>query len=161
MYVVSNSTPLIYLAALGDFELLRSMFSRIHIPRAVWIELVDQGGGQPGHHAVVAAVADRWLHVETTVHPPDILPGLDPGELYAIQLAQEHMADALLMDDRRGVNHARQKGLVVVPTLALYIRAKWAGHITSVAVKARQLRAAGFRLSESDFQNVLTAAGES
>ena len=47
MYVVSNSTPLIYLAALGDFALLRKMFGQIHIPRAVWIELVDQGGGQP------------------------------------------------------------------------------------------------------------------
>jgi predicted nucleic acid-binding protein len=45
--VVANSSPLIYLAALSDFELLPRLFGEIQIPPAVWMEVVVQGAGFP------------------------------------------------------------------------------------------------------------------
>jgi predicted nucleic acid-binding protein len=36
MIVVSNTTPLIGLAALSRFDLLRQIFSTVHIPQAVY-----------------------------------------------------------------------------------------------------------------------------
>jgi hypothetical protein len=45
--VISNSSPLVYLAALGDFELLRKLFVEIAIPPAVFDEVVVRGSGFP------------------------------------------------------------------------------------------------------------------
>jgi len=40
--VVADSTPLIYLAALSDVDLLRDLFGAIVIPSAVFTEVVSQ-----------------------------------------------------------------------------------------------------------------------
>ena len=40
MTVISNSTPLIYLAAIGKFDILKALFERIMIPLAVYHEVV-------------------------------------------------------------------------------------------------------------------------
>ena len=47
MKVVSNSGPLINLAKVGQFTLLRDLFQHITIPPAVFEEVVVRGGGQP------------------------------------------------------------------------------------------------------------------
>jgi uncharacterized protein len=43
MIVVSNTSPLTNLAAIGDFDLLKELFGRIHIAQGVWHEL-NHGG---------------------------------------------------------------------------------------------------------------------
>jgi hypothetical protein len=48
MKVVSNTSPLINLAWIGQLELLHTLYGEIHIPEAVWHEIVIQGAGQPG-----------------------------------------------------------------------------------------------------------------
>jgi predicted nucleic acid-binding protein len=53
--VVSNSSPLVYLAALGDFDLLRALFFEIAIPLAVFEEVVVNGAGFPAARFVLAA----------------------------------------------------------------------------------------------------------
>jgi predicted nucleic acid-binding protein len=56
MKVVSNASPLINLARIGQLSLLPRIFSRVLIPEAVWQEVVVDGEDQPGakeiHHAV-------------------------------------------------------------------------------------------------------------
>ena len=63
MAFVSNSTPLIYLAALADFDLLRALFDRILIPPAVYEEVVVNGAGYPVGSAVRQAL-DNWIMVQ-------------------------------------------------------------------------------------------------
>jgi predicted nucleic acid-binding protein len=58
MIAVVDATPLIYLAAIGKFDLLRSLYGRIVIPAAVFEEVVIQGPGQWG--AAETAAAD-WI----------------------------------------------------------------------------------------------------
>jgi hypothetical protein len=53
--VVSNTSPLVYLAALGDFTLLHELFSEIVIPRAVYHEIAIGGAG----HAILRAAGIR------------------------------------------------------------------------------------------------------
>ena len=63
MTVVSNSTPLIYLAAIGKFDLLQTLHGRIHIPNAVYDEVVTQGRGRWGAVETAAATGSndaRW-----------------------------------------------------------------------------------------------------
>jgi len=161
--VVSNSSPLVYLAALSDFELLPKLFGTILTPLAVWREVVEQAPGLPVRAAVEGALG-HWMNVVPLTASPSLttLPRgvLHAGEAEVIQLAREVGANAVLIDDRIAVEHARSLGFTVVPTVALYIRAKHLGLIPSVREKADQLRRARFRLSDADYQAVLRAAGE-
>jgi predicted nucleic acid-binding protein len=59
MMVVSNTTPLIGLAAIQRFDLLKSLFGKIYIPQAVYDEAVATGRGQGGAQQEVPA-AD-WI----------------------------------------------------------------------------------------------------
>jgi predicted nucleic acid-binding protein len=61
--VVSNTSPLVYLAALGDFTLLHELFSEIVIPRAVFHEIAIGGAGLPVAVAVKEASVS-WLTVK-------------------------------------------------------------------------------------------------
>jgi uncharacterized protein len=45
--VVSNSSPLITLARVGRFDLLRQLFEQIHIADEVYREVVVRGAGHP------------------------------------------------------------------------------------------------------------------
>src|SRR5947209_945397 len=78
--VVVNSTPLIYLAAIGRFDLLRSLYSQIIIPAAVYQEVVIQGSGQWGAAETAAAdwIECRAVADRSAVH--SLLSQLDLGE---------------------------------------------------------------------------------
>jgi predicted nucleic acid-binding protein len=163
MVVVSNSSPLIYLAALGDFELIPQLFGEIHIPPAVWTEVVEQGGGFPVRAAALQAMAEAWLRVTPLRHSLETITAgrkLHLGEAEVIHLAKELAAGIVLIDDRAAVLQARAQGLRVVPTIAIYIEAKRKGLIGSIKEKLDQLRAARFRLTERDYRAILAAAGE-
>lgn len=70
-------------------------------------------------------VLPAWVEVRYTGRPTINLSvaGLGPGETAAIQLADELHADLVLMDDRRGVIAALQRGLIVTGTMGLLARA--------------------------------------
>ena len=62
MIVISNSTPLIYLSTLSDFNVLRKLFGEITIPAAVYREVVIRGQEQPGEKEVKEAKG-TWIRV--------------------------------------------------------------------------------------------------
>jgi hypothetical protein len=86
MAAVSNSSPLILYSRIGRLELLRSLFTEILIPPAVWREIVEDGANRAGSIEVLAA---DWIHRQPL--PSSVAPvrigGLDPGEREAIALA--------------------------------------------------------------------------
>jgi predicted nucleic acid-binding protein len=162
--VVSNSSPLIYLAALSDFVLLRQLFEELAIPPAVYDEVVTNGGSHP----VVKAVRQNlgvWIHVRQLVKPQRSGPlmkqeGIHAGEAEAILLAQDVNADTLLMYDRSGVGCARSAALHVVRTAGIYMLAKDDGLIDAVTPKLNALRGLGFHLSDTHYELILKKAGE-
>jgi predicted nucleic acid-binding protein len=60
--VVSDSSPLNYLALLSDFDLLRQIYHTVVIPPAVYREVVESGADYPVAKAVEAALGD-WASV--------------------------------------------------------------------------------------------------
>ena len=48
MKIVSNASPLINLARIGQLDLLQQLYGQLTIPEAVWHEVVVEGAGQPG-----------------------------------------------------------------------------------------------------------------
>lgn len=106
---VSNSSPLIYLSALGDLDLLPRLFGAISIPMAVFREVAIEGRGQPGALEVEAA-AGTWLSLSSVQHPSVVLElmertGIHRGEAEAIVLASEQQQSMVMLDD-----HLRQLG---------------------------------------------------
>ena len=58
---VANASPLIALAKIDYFSLLRQLFQDIVVPEAVWQEVVVRGVGKPVAESVVSAVQEGWL----------------------------------------------------------------------------------------------------
>lgn len=48
MSVVSNASPRISLARIGQLDLVHELYGELTIPEAVWREVVVEGAGQPG-----------------------------------------------------------------------------------------------------------------
>ena len=111
MIVVSNSSPLVSLAAVGRLDLLRELYGVITIPQAVYHEVAVRGLGRPG--AAEVQTLD-WI-VRGDVSDPAVVTALegklDRGEAEAIALAAELRADLLLMDERLGRAEAARFGL--------------------------------------------------
>ncbi|MCS6843964.1 MAG: hypothetical protein NZ528_06515 [Caldilineales bacterium] len=59
MIVVTNTSPLTNLAAIGQFELLHKLFGEVHRPEAVRQELAAGGKRWPGAAEVEEA---SWAH---------------------------------------------------------------------------------------------------
>jgi predicted nucleic acid-binding protein len=136
MPVVADSSPLIYLAALSDFQFLRQLFGSILIPEGVYREVVEQAEGFPVRDEVEAAL-DDWLKVERVLNRERIAKvgaeaRLEAGESEAIVLAEEQHAEWLLMDDQRAVTYARRLGIAVTRTPIIYGEARLRGWIPSV-----------------------------
>jgi predicted nucleic acid-binding protein len=86
---------------------------------------------------------------------------LDRGEMEAILLACQLQADVLLMDERRGREAARQRGLIVAGVLGELIHAKLAGWIPNVSDEISRLRlGAGFFVDATVERFILSQVGE-
>lgn len=163
--VVSNSSPLISLSAIGRPDLLREFFWIVMIPPAVWREVVEEGKGRAGVTEVETAVSEGWIQVETFSN--DLLlrllkRDLDDGEAEAITLAIEANASLIALDETEARRIADTYGMKKTGTIGILIRAKLAGKIGSLKDEMDRLRSeAGFRLEDRLYHQALAAVGES
>ena len=164
MTVVADSTPLIYLASLSRFEVLRSLFAEVVIPESVHREVIIQASGFPVRDCVQAALG-VWITVRS-VSEPAALPQLMPegrihrAEAVAIALAGEIGARWLLMDDRRAVEQARGMGLSILRTPMILALAARSSTVPDLRRCLEQMREAGFWLSDAHLAAILEAVGE-
>ena len=161
MTVVSNASPLINLARIGQLELLRELYGILVIPEAVWLEVVVEGTGQPGWDEVKAAT---WITTQAVVNKrlvQALQQDLDAGEAEAIALAVETEAELLLMDERLGRESARHFGLRYVGLIGVLVEAKRKGLVRAVRPYLNELRdIAGFRIRDTLYIRVLQDEGE-
>src|SRR5437660_898930 len=90
--VVSDASPLIFLAAAGQFGLLRQLYGRIILPTRVFHEVTQEQPHLPGAAEVNKAVSENWIEVQTPASSPLdawLRANLDEGESQAIALALE------------------------------------------------------------------------
>ncbi len=147
---VADASPLIYLAALGRFDLLKICFSKVYVPQAVYEEVVVAGAGQPGAAEVRAASDNGWLQVVSVrnrISVDALLDQLDIGEAEAIVLARELDISRILLDDRMARAKAGLMGLTVTGTIGVLMLAKEAGLVPDLKTDLDALVALGFRIS--------------
>jgi len=161
MIVVSNTSPLTNLAAIGHFDLLRLLYQRIHIADGVWGELNARGRPWPGSKEVDEA---DWIErhaVRNQGLVTALLQDLDRGEAETVALALELESDLVLMDERQGRHIVERYGLRPLGVVGVLIDAKTNGFVDAIKPQLDALRqVAGFYLSEVFYQKVLELAGE-
>jgi uncharacterized protein len=159
--VVSNTSPITNLTAIGLFHLLHDLYGRIYIPDGVWDELNAFNQAWPGSKEVSAA---DWIERQAPKNQQIVTAlrrDLDRGEAETIALALELGADLVLLDERDGRYAAQRFGLRVVGVLGILIEAKSKGFIQDVKPYLDLLRQnAGFYIRETLYQYVLTMVGE-
>lgn len=159
--IVSNTSPLTNLAAIGKFDILEQLFGEIHIPHGVWHELNAYQQRWPGSNDVENA---RWVfqHVVKNQTILTILHrDLDMGESQAIALALEINAQTILLDEKEARRIAQSLGLRPFGTVGILLKAKSNGILSLVRPALDDLRhIAGFYLSQTLYHLVLQAAGE-
>ena len=115
--VVSNTSPLRYLIAVGQVGLTAEVFTHVIIPPAVLAELAHPSSLDDVRRWIEKPPA--WLEVRELAGDPDeeLAMSLDEGEAEAIQLAVETRADFLLIDELLGRRAAGRRGLTVIGAL--------------------------------------------
>lgn len=158
--VVSDSGPLVALAACGKLKLLVAVFDAIHVPQAV-LDETSTDRSRSG----AAAIAD-FVQAHAQVHASrndDIYAAaathLDEGEAQALSLAQA-LGCGVLMDERRGREVAIRQGLPLFGVLGVLLLAKRLGKIELVAPVLDQMLANGYRISEALVSATLRLANE-
>jgi predicted nucleic acid-binding protein len=162
MIVVSNTSPIINLAVIGQLNLLRELYDKVIIPQAVYDEIVIEGAGQAGAEEIDEL---DWIEVKKVTNRPMITSleaDLDVGEAEAIVLAVELNADLLLIDERKGRILANHLGINYIGLLGILVRAKHEGLISTVgSVMDSLMTKAGFWISDDLYNHILRVAGES
>lgn len=87
MIIVSDTSPILNLAVIGQLHLLQKLYGKVVVPQAVYTEIVIAGAGQIGAKEVAQA---EWVESKQITNRPlaTSLEGeLDIGEAEAIVLA--------------------------------------------------------------------------
>lgn len=161
MIVVANTTPLIGLATIQRFDLLKQLFGEIHIAQAVYDEAVVRGREEGG--AKREASTATWIktvRVQDRLAVDVLLDEMDLGEAETIVLAREIGADWVLMDERKGRRKLAELKLKKVGTLGILLKAKRTGLLSAIRPDIEQLRQQGFSISQDVVDSVLRQANE-
>lgn len=161
MIVVSNTSPLTNLAAIGQFGLLQYLYGELWIADAVWTELNAFGKRWPGRDDVDSAAWIKRRHVQDRPLVTSLQRDLQLGEAESIALGVELHADLILLDEKEGRHAAQQLGLRVLGVVGILLVAKSLGKIERIRPLLDDLRqVAGFYVSDSLYQEALRQAGE-
>lgn len=161
MIVVSNASPIMNLAVVGQRKLLEDLYGPIFVPDAVFQELTAIGSAR-GDSTIPEALSRITTRSVTNRSLVDsLLLELDRGEAEAIVLAVEMRADLLLLDERRGRRVAARMGLKHVGLAGVLVEAKRKGFLPAVKPVLDDLIAkAGFWVANRLYARVLQEVGE-
>lgn len=159
MIVVSDTSPLLNLAVIGQLELLHLLYG--DIPQAVYDELVDTGADMPGSNTIQSTSWITVKHVENRLLVTSLSLQLDDGEAEALALATELEADLLLVDERKARVVAVHLGLKFTGLLGVLVEAKHKAHISSIKpVLNLLISQAGFWIAPTLYDHILETVGE-
>ncbi|MGB2842382.1 MAG: DUF3368 domain-containing protein [Halobacteriota archaeon] len=153
--IISNSSPLIALAKIGHFKLLRDLFKEIYISKAVHREVAVHGKEKPGEKEVTQGIKKGWIKVLEAREKEPYALLLGEGEGETIALAKERRARLVIMDDRKGYILAKALGITVIGTLGVILLAYKSGMISNMKNELDNLRENGFWFSNRLYKELI------
>ncbi len=158
--VISDTTPIVVLDAIGLLDLMFHIFEEVTIPLAVDAEL-SAGLSIPGRREALARPWLKRVALQVPASPGQYGRDVDAGETEAIALFLEHDAELLLVDDGPARRTAKRFGIKHMGTAGILIAAKKQGLVSSVGDNLRELRDEhGFFLGNAAMRRILELAGE-
>ena len=158
--IISNATPLIYLAKVGKLHLLK-IFGEVIIPEEVKIEVVDKGKQMEMTDAYVIerAIHEGWIKV-LKAKVIDTPVEIHLGEKAVLSLAKELGVKEVLVDEKPARVAAKLLGLKPRGTIFVLLKALQNGEITLdefLDTLSKMIRH-GFRLKEEIFVEAIREA---
>ena len=154
MIVVSDTSPILNLALIGELDLLNELFSVVVIPSGVQRELAK----------LRIQLDSTWIDVTRANDRAAVArlrSELDAGESEAIVAAVELGADLLLIDEKRGRRIASERGLRIMGLLGVLAEAKQRGLISECRpLLDEMVRVADFWISNYLRARFLNDVGE-
>ena len=123
--IVSNATPLIYLAKTDKLNVLKAIADQVYIPIAVFQEVVIEGKrlGEKDAYRVEKCINEGWLNIIEVDSLLSIDFPVHYGELEVISLAVQEGIKKVLIDDAKVRSVADLAGLHPVGTLWVILQA--------------------------------------
>lgn len=167
--VVSDSTPLIYLAKIGRLNLLRGVFEKIYVPEAVFNEAVTQGKELNMSDAfIIEKAVGIWI-IKELVEPKvdaefrflDTNTKLGSGEKEALKLCKQLNAVYFIADDREARSVSRILNIKPIGTCGILIQTFRQASITEGEALQilDDLVKVGFRISSAVYRRILDELG--
>lgn len=144
MIVVSDASPIHYLALIGVVNVLEPLYGHVLVPQTVARELQD--AKTPATVRAWIAQPPTWCEIRPDPTSDPALQFLDAGERAAIALAFSIDADRLLIDDWGGRAEAERRRLHATGTLGVLADAHFAALLDFETALA-QLRRTNFYIS--------------
>lgn len=159
--IVSNATPLIYLAKVGKIDFLKRVFGEVFIPEEVKIEVVDRGKllGERDAYVIEKAIGEGWLKVLTT-EIVEVPIKLESGEVAVLSLAKKLGLREVLLDEVSARVAARLLDLTPRGTVFVLLKAleKMEVDLNGFLEVLNQLIRHGFRLKEEVYVEAVREA---
>jgi predicted nucleic acid-binding protein len=158
MLIICDSSPLVALSLCKELRLLDTLFSEVIIPEKVYTEINKPGKPEAENIAVWAQGKVRQAEPQGLQQAIDL--SLDAGETEAIALYWEKSADFLLIDEQKGRRIAFQRGIKIIGTVGILLRAKQEGLIAAISPFVDLLRNSPIRISDELYKRALELAKE-
>ena len=160
--IVSNATPLIYLAKVGKLDLLESLYEQVLIPEEVEKEVVEEGKriGQKDAFLIEKKICDGWINVLKVNKLIEIPIKLEKGEIATLTLAKELGVKEVLIDESLARTASEIIGLIPRGTIFVLLEALKINKINFdefIEILNKLLRE-GFRLREEVYLKAIEAA---
>jgi predicted nucleic acid-binding protein len=157
MKIVSNTTPIISLASIGELNLLKELFGEIIIPQSAYNEI--KAKKSYGYKEVDSDYI-KVQAIKGTKYRDLLLNQLDLGEAETIILATEINADYVIIDDSIGYKIAKNSGLNVIRSLSVLLTAKDKGIIEEIRPLLDEMILKGRWYSKKVYESFLKKIGE-
>jgi len=166
MTVVADSGPLIHLAIVGQFHLLKRYFHELVIIPQVYDEIVTHGKGRPGDTELRQAVRDQWVMVEPVTNPAAAkrlaASNISETDAAVVACAVEKKITLVLADDSDVRDLAEREGLSVMGSVGILTQGRLEGVVHELKPLLDKLVVAGFHIDSNGrvYQDALRRVGE-
>jgi len=117
MEIVSNTSSIVFLAKLNIFYLAKNIFSKIIIPKEVFIEIMEN----PGYELnIIEKELDNFIQIAELKNIKELPIHL--GEKAAISLCIEKNINKFLSDDKKTRDYAESLDIEVIGILGIIIK---------------------------------------